>query len=102
MSGSFSITTLLAILGFLISLVLAAIRLWEFFTRNTIRLDCTYVFRGSEELDDEIVIANLSDNPALVSYWKLNWKPKKGGDSREENRCYALARRRTVRLHHLT
>jgi len=65
-----------ALWGAVVSTVLAAVRLWEFQNQKRITLDSTYVFRGHPDLDDEIVIANLSLLPVLVSGWKLEWRPK--------------------------
>jgi len=58
-----------ALWGAVVSTVLAAVRLWEFQNQKRITLDSTYVFRGHPDLDDEIVIANLSLLP--VSCFRL-------------------------------
>ena len=68
--------TFFAIWGAFLSTVLAGIRVVEFFTKDRVRLYTSYAFRGHDSHDDEIVIANLSPVPVIVSSWELVWRPK--------------------------
>jgi hypothetical protein len=59
-----------------ISIILAAVKLWETFWKDRIRLITTYSFTGEQGATDTITIVNLSSVPVQVSHWTLAWKPK--------------------------
>ena len=61
-----------AIWGAVLSTVLAAIRVWEFW-QNRFRLEIDPFLTSLEEVGNEIQIRNLSDTPLLITYWELVW-----------------------------
>ncbi len=60
----------------LVSTSLAAIKIWETFWRDGIRLASSYILSGETGGQHEIVVANLSPVPVQVSDWRLTWKPR--------------------------
>lgn len=59
-----------------VSTSLAAIKVWETFWRDRIRLATTYSLSGEAGARHEIVVANLSGVPIQVSDWYLIWEPR--------------------------
>lgn len=59
-----------------LSTILGTIKLWELLNADKVRLDSIYVFRSLDELDDEIVVSNLSPKPVQIANWSLEWRPK--------------------------
>jgi hypothetical protein len=70
-----TLVALCAIWGAGISTILGAVKLWESFWKDRIRLATTYSFTGQEGASDKITIVNLSAVPVQVSHWTLAWKP---------------------------
>jgi len=59
-----------------VSTSLAAIKIWETFWRDRIRLATSYSLTGETGGQHEIVVANLSPVPVQVSDWRLAWEPR--------------------------
>jgi hypothetical protein len=59
-----------------LSTLLAAVKLWEAFWKDRLRLETTHSFDGRPEEPDEITIVNLSSVPVQVAYWSLVWAPR--------------------------
>ena len=43
--------------------------------KRKLNLSTTYSFYGTDQIDDEITIVNLSPVPLFVSHWSLVWEP---------------------------
>lgn len=59
-----------------VSTTLAAIKVWETFWRDRIRLATSYSLTGEVGGQHEIIVANLSPVPIQVSNWRLTWEPR--------------------------
>ncbi|OWU66387.1 hypothetical protein ATO2_18900 [Roseovarius sp. 22II1-1F6A] len=59
-----------------VSTSLAAIKIWETFWRDRIRLAVSYSLSGERGGQHEITVANLSSVPVQISSWDLTWKPR--------------------------
>ena len=55
-----------------LSTVLAAGRLWEFW-RDRFQVEVSYSFADLPEVGNEVLIRNLSATPILLTYWELLW-----------------------------
>jgi hypothetical protein len=67
--------SLCALWGAVVSTVLAAVKFWETFWKDRIRLDSSHDFSSLAGAADTITIVNLSAVPVQVSHWTLAWKP---------------------------
>jgi len=59
-----------------VSTSLAAIKLWETFWRDRLRLATTYSLSGESGGRHEITVANLSPVPIQIMSWDLFWQPR--------------------------
>jgi hypothetical protein len=55
--------------------ILAAMKIWEVFLKDRVRLASSYSFTNQEGEPDEIIIVNLSPVPVQVASWSLVWRP---------------------------
>ncbi|MFK0339206.1 hypothetical protein ACIQT7_18210 [Agrobacterium deltaense] len=71
-----TVTTIIAVWGAIVSSGLAAIKLWEVFWKDRLRLATSYMLTGERGGEHEIVVANISPLPVQIASWKLAWEPK--------------------------
>jgi hypothetical protein len=61
-------------LGSVVAFVLFAIKIWEVFFKDRVRLESSYSFTGEVSGTDEVTIVNLSPRPVQVRTYRLIWK----------------------------
>lgn len=67
----------LSIAGFIISAILAAVRLMEFFVTRRVSFKLSSSLVSLEEIGNTITVLNRSSIPVTISYYEIGWVKKR-------------------------
>jgi hypothetical protein len=59
--------------AFWLSIILAALKVYEFYSDHRRKIEANVRLTGSEEIGNTIVLLNKSKNPVTISYFDLIW-----------------------------